>query len=162
MKKAQHFSSHLPALIHTLAKTTGDVLELGTGLFSTPFLHYLCVPKKRLLVSVYNNQKYYESVLCFEHEYHKIIYTEDWAIPDLVRQWSVVFIDHGPPEQRRVDLLRFADLATYIVVHDTNGRQDTHYHFSTAWQDFKYVYTYNKFFPATTIVSNSMEIGDVD
>ena len=43
--------SHLPVLIKMVLMTDGPILELGTGFFSTPVLHWLCAEKKRKLVS---------------------------------------------------------------------------------------------------------------
>lgn len=159
LKKAHHFSSHIPALIYALERTNGDVLELGTGIFSTPFLHYWCDYKKRNLVSVENDLNFYNMSKCFEGEFHKIFYTENWDTPYLECSWDIVFIDHAPPEQRRVDLMRFSNLSKYIIVHDTNGRQEKHYHLSNLWKEFKYIKTFN-YFPMTTIVSNFYELKD--
>ena len=162
MKKAAHFCSHLPVLYHALERTSGDVLELGTGLFSTPFLHYHCVPRGRTLISVDNNAKWLEISRSFEHPQHQLILTNDWHLPELERPFDVVFIDHAPPEQRKVDLLKYANLAKFIVIHDTNGRQDRHYHLREVWSQFRNVYHYGKFFPQTTIVSNFEKITHVD
>ena len=162
MKKANHFCSHLPVLYHALTHTTfGDVLELGTGLFSTPFLHYHCVPRERMLISVDNDAKWLEVSRSFEHPYHKLILTDDWNLPELIRPFDVVFIDHFPPEQRKIDLLKYANLAQFIVIHDTNGRQERHYHLKDVWKEFKYVNHYGKFFPQTTIVSNFRDVSNV-
>src|SRR3954454_11711777 len=35
-------STHFPVLIKLIQMTDGPVLELGSGLFSTPLLHWLC------------------------------------------------------------------------------------------------------------------------
>ena len=43
MKIFAGWGSHLPVLIHLMNHTTGDVLELGTGLYSTPYLHHACL-----------------------------------------------------------------------------------------------------------------------
>lgn len=165
MKKAAHYSSHFPALLWALSHTAGDVLEMGGGLFSTPLLHYFCVPRGRQLVTVDNDQKWLENVCSFEHPLHRLVLTNNWDAADweqpVGKLWDVVFIDHAPREQRRVDLLRYADRARFIVIHDTNGRQDRHYHLMELWPQFKYAYHYGKFFPQTTIVSNFAPIVDI-
>lgn len=161
MKKAAHFSSHLPMLWYALSQTTGAVLELGAGLFSTPFIHYYCIPRGRPVVTVDNQSRWLETVRSFEHPLHALILTTDWHLPELECPFDVVFIDHAPPEQRRIDLLKYASLAQYLVVHDTNGRQDRHYHLREVWPQFKYWRQDGRFFPATTIASNFREIGDV-
>lgn len=161
MKKYHHYSSHFPALMHAVSRTDGAVLELGAGLFSTPLLHYMCVPRGRRLVSVENNARWFDSVKGFECELHKLILTDDWNTPEIQQNWDVVFVDQAPPLARRDSILRFAHLAKYIVIHDTNGRQDRHYHLREIWPLFKHVEYYGKVFPATTIVSNFEPIGKI-
>ena len=52
------WGSHLPILIKLVGETTGDILELGIGLYSTPFLHWSCFPNKRKLVSYESAEGY--------------------------------------------------------------------------------------------------------
>ena len=51
MKIKPAWSSYLPLLIKVLQCSEGPVLELGTGLVSTPVLHWLCFDMGRELVS---------------------------------------------------------------------------------------------------------------
>jgi len=161
MKKYHHYSSHFPALLHVLSRTTGDVLELGTGLFSTPLLHYMCVPRGRKLVSVDNDPKWLDNVRGFECDLHELILTDDWKLTQLERAWDVVFVDQAPASARRESVIQFSNLAKFIVVHDTNGRQDKHYHLREVWKSFKYLSYYGDVFPATTVVSNFEPIGEI-
>ena len=48
-KTTKDWSSHLPVLIKLMAMTSGDVLEVGTGIYSTPFLHWACFSQGRNL-----------------------------------------------------------------------------------------------------------------
>ena len=34
--------THLPVLMDIVSKTDGPILEIGTGVFSTPYLHWAC------------------------------------------------------------------------------------------------------------------------
>jgi hypothetical protein len=56
-----------------MGKTDGDVLELGLGVFSTPYLHYQCILSKRKLVS-YENCKpwmdFFTQRYGYQDEYH--------------------------------------------------------------------------------------------
>src|SRR3954465_681875 len=42
-------STHFPLLIKLVQMTQGPILELGSGLFSTPLLHWLCFEQEREL-----------------------------------------------------------------------------------------------------------------
>lgn len=112
------YSSHLPVLIKAVEKTDGDVLELGTGLFSTPVLHWLCNTNKRHLVSYDNDEEYFNIIKNYANDNHQIHLISNWNEIDIEVPWDVVFIDH--PEDRRIkDALRVANFAKYIVIHDT-------------------------------------------
>ena len=56
MNVSGRYGTHLPCLIKAMEKTTGDVLEMGMGIFSTPYLHYQCILTNRRLTS-YENDK---------------------------------------------------------------------------------------------------------
>lgn len=160
--KVHHFASHFPILLYALEKTKGAVLELGSGLFSTPLIHYYCDPRGRKVVTVESDATWYQNVaLLFQTANHEIRKTENWKEPDLERHFDVVFIDHAPADQRVVDLVKYANLATFIVIHDTNGRHEKHYHMKAEWSRFKYVYHYGGYFPQTTIASNTRKIGKI-
>ena len=60
MKYWPHWASHYPLLIKVMQITSGDVLELGMGMASTPLLHWLCFDTGRNLISYENNKKYYD------------------------------------------------------------------------------------------------------
>jgi hypothetical protein len=84
--------SHLPLLMKLLDQTNGPVLELGMGLFSTPFLHWACYEKKRSLVS-YENKKDFYDMFVFndkreignDYSYHDVCFVKDnnWDSIDL-------------------------------------------------------------------------------
>ena len=156
MRKAHRFSSHMPPLMAAINMTDGAVLEMGTGYFSTPVIHWMCVPNKRYVLSLENDPGW-EWTRAFAHEYHDFEMVADWDKVNIERPWSVAFIDHGPPERRRIDTLRLADHAQFIVIHDTNGRQDRHYHLHEIFPQFKYVYHFGGRFPQTTVLSNYVD-----
>ncbi len=117
--KFLHYSTHMPLLVKTLSLTSGDVLEMGVGLFSTPLLHWMCSPAGRRLVSYESDPSYYEVFKQFEDEYHKVVFVENWDDADIEKPWDVAFIDHAPALRRREDVRRLANLAKYIVIHDS-------------------------------------------
>lgn len=159
MKFNSHYSSHLPVLIKALLITQGDVLELGTGIFSTPIIHWLCVPHKRYVYSLEYDPKYLAMVENFGCEYHKIEIIQDWDKADIEKPWDVVLVDHSPGERRKVEIARLANLAKYIVAHDTEWRDERHYHYKEIYPLFKYRYDYYHK-PYTTVLSNLVDLKD--
>lgn len=157
---ACHYSSHMPLLMKALTLTSGDVLEFGTGHYSTPLLHWLCEGNRKLL-SVENDMRFYDNAMTFKSEWHDIWFVKDWDDERLDRKWGVVFIDHAPAIRRVSEVKRFAELARVVVLHDTDWRQAKHYPgMQDAYAMYKYVrhdHKGNKI-PGTTLLSNYIEV----
>jgi hypothetical protein len=147
------YGSHLPAVMMAVNKTDGPILELGMGLFSTPYLHFACYPNRRL-VSYDNDSEYYNLLQVFENDYHEICLVEDWDKINISRHWSVALVDHEPTSRRKVEIQRLVNFADYIVVHDTNPRLDAKYKYSAIYPLFKYRRDFNQKKPRTAILSN--------
>ena len=65
MKIHPKYGSYIPALLTALGKVDGDVLELGSGLYSTALLHWICLEQKRKLITYENDQRYFDlAMLC--------------------------------------------------------------------------------------------------
>lgn len=161
MKLKPAYSSHLPVLIKILSITTGDVVELGAGIYSTPVLHWMCSPKKRKLVSYDNSEKCLSlfNLRAFEDEFHKVVLVDNWDDVELEKQqWDVAFIDHSP-ERRAIEVARLAYLARYIIIHDSDWRNERHYHYKKIYGMFKYRYDYT-IRPWTTVLSNFVDLKD--
>ena len=120
-------ATHMPILAAVIAKTSGLILELGTGHFSTQLLHYMAKASNRKVVSVDTyelwNNYFAEHFVDENHKFictfNKLISTEFLSLVEWKDiQWDVAFIDHAPEIDRKkcIELLR--DNAKYIVIHD--------------------------------------------
>lgn len=150
------WGSHLPLLVKVMNISHGPVLELGTGLFSTPVLHWLCIDQNRELSSYENFRQYYELIKPFQSPSHKICYVENdnWKIVNFEStHWGIVFLDHHPKGRRGKEAMRLANKADYIVVHDAD-REGNPFHLDEAYPLFKYRYTWDRESPHTTVLSN--------
>lgn len=149
-------SSHFPMLIKAVQMSKGTVVELGSGIFSTPLLHWLCFENKRKLITYENYSHYYDLAKKFESDNHHIRFIKDWDEVEPNEHFSVVLIDHTPkrPRTRGMDLIKFKDHADYIVVHDTGPKIEAKYGYEEAWPYFKYRYDWKKHPYWTTVVSN--------
>lgn len=155
--KEERAGSHLVVLVKVFDKSDGDVLEVGTGLFSTPVLHWLSGIYHRHVYSYENNKEWYELAKKYESDYHHIIFIDDYSkIPK--KHFGMVFIDQSPSHSRRFVTRDFANLADYIVVHDTEIENQGHYHMERTLNTFKYRFDYTKAMPHTSVVSNQFEV----
>jgi len=162
MKCYPHWGSHLPTLIKVVQMTTGPILELGIGMFSTPVLHWLCYENKRELVSYEQEDWYLKLFRYFNNDYHKIIEVKDWDKIEIERPWDVVLVDHN--DDRRVDeIKRLVNHVNYIIVHDTGPGPITeaHYHYSKIFPLFKYRYDTEGTRNRTTVLSNFVDLNNL-
>src|SRR3990167_11435146 len=107
MRINKAWSSHLPILIKLLSITDGDVLEMGIGFYSTPYLHWACFEKRRL-VSYENNPQYYRynKGYTYGNPLHEMYLIDSWDQADIERPWDVALIDHSPEMRRQEEAKR--------------------------------------------------------
>ena len=157
MKFFKGWGSHLPILMKLVNMTDGDILELGTGIFSTPYLHWACFPDRNL-VSYESDEGYYKRAKKFEAPFHQIIQVRDWDEARIKRRWSIALVDHAPDSRRIVEIRKLARFALYVVAHDANLKLDRHYHYSEIYPLFKYRYHFTACSPETVVLSNFREV----
>ena len=155
-------ATHIPVLVRAFAKTKGDILEIGTGYFSTALLRWLCEMSGRTLYSYEHSPFWYAKAKATESDFHKVIKVETYDELPVDKQWGLVFIDHAPDYRRQVEIERFANNADMMVVHDTNPEHDKGYHYSNIWHLFKYRYDFKLFNPNTSVVSNFIDLKDFE
>jgi len=140
----------------------GPVMELGSGIFSTPLLHWLCAADKRKLVSYENNKEYYEFAKKFQSANHRIRFIENWNDIDTKTHWSVVLVDHTPPSKERgLEVMKLKDKADYIVIHDTGPKIQPKYGYEKVWPHFKYRHDWKECTQWTTVVSNFKDLSNL-
>ena len=148
-------ATHIPMLVRAFELSEGDVLEMGTGLYSTTILKWLCEVSGRTLYSYENDLKWYNRAIVTPVPFHKVIKVEDWDKAEIERPWGLAFIDHKSGKRRHIDIQRLANFAEYIVIHDTNPEAYREYHYERIWPLFKYIYHFKKYSGSyTSVVSN--------
>jgi predicted O-methyltransferase YrrM len=114
--------SHLPVLMKLVQMTSGPILELGYGMYSTHYLHWACYPTQRTLVTYESHPSWIDFAKQFHQENHTVHCVENWDEIDLSPPWSIAFVDHI--EERRALEARKLVHADYVVVHDSDGSID--------------------------------------
>lgn len=151
------YTTHMPMVIKLVQMTTGPVLELGSGIFSTPLFHWLCASDGRLLVTYEDVDEFYQFARKFRSKNHRIYFVEDWDKVDFTGHWDVVLVDHAT-DRRSVDTLRLKDSADYIILHDSEAPE--HYGYDKVYPHFKYVYHWRDCRAWTTVVSNTKDMSE--
>jgi len=168
------FFTHSPVIAKCVANTTGPILELGTGVYSTAFLSFLAAPRRivsldtdlnwlaKLKTHFESDNHEFKHVDCGNkvEKYHQIM---DEFVGQYSEPWAFVFIDHGLISERKTDIERFKDIAEIIAVHDSSytanpGHDARTYQYNAHTDQFKYTYEYTKFWPYTCVMSNRNDL----
>lgn len=152
--------SHLAILIQVMQYVDGPIVELGTGLYSTPFLHWACVPTRRELFSYESAESFMLFAESFQNDHHHVVHVDDWDDVDLSPRWGLAFVDHAPASRRVIDIRRLRH-AEFIVVHDTttpNRRHNRIYNYRSIRRLFRYRFERVDDTIGTTVFSNTYDV----
>jgi len=162
MNVSLNYGTHLAPLIATVRKTSGSILELGMGVFSTPFLHYIAVLDNRRVVSVENFKDWSEFFFSkYSHKNHEIKVIPSWGDLDVNGNWDVVLVDQTPDLARIEAVKKLADKARYIIIHDSTPKYESHYHYSEIYPLFKYRKDWTLDRNHATVLSNFVDLEDL-
>jgi len=147
------WSTHIPMIGSIFVKSTGPILEMGCGYYSTYMLHEMCKHGKRKLVSLEEKLDWVKKFMFLNNEFHLVQHVKDWSSFSLIDEfkWGMVLVDHAPGERRKFDIERLKDKADYLIVHDS---QEAGYKYETVLPSFKYRFDYKLLSTWTTVVSN--------
>ncbi|MBN1168259.1 hypothetical protein JXA63_00055 [Candidatus Woesebacteria bacterium] len=155
MKYHKPWTTHIPMLIKAVQITDGPVLEIGSGPFSTPLLHWLLAEANRKLVTYESDKEYFNAAQRFKSRSHSIRFVENWDKVDFGKNhWSVCLIDHEI-ERRQIESVRLKNIVDFFVLHDTNHPD---YGYDNVWPHFKHIHHWKYCRPWTSVVSNFKSI----
>lgn len=144
------YNSHLPLLKRCLDATQSAIIELGSGLYSTPLLCEYAAENGRVFLSFDNNKEWSEQTGAIH---------VDWNSNEWIRNCGVVFIDEAPAEHRKVSIEAFRNIADVIIVHDTQPSADYVYGLSDILKTFKYrIDLTPEGNPNSTALSNTIDL----
>lgn len=145
-----NYSTHQEALMLAFSRTTGKVLELGCGYYSTPLLYHLCRATGREFVSVDSHPDWVG-----QFTEYGVSQTVDWKVGHLDAQ--LVLVD-GPvkPVNRGAMIERYKD-AQVLVVHDSEPENRHKYDYDD-FSGFRYVRHFIRQWPNTTLLSNQIDV----
>lgn len=156
ISRAGGAASHLPLLALALSLADGSVLELGCGLYSTPFLHRACRIGDRQLYTVDTDAGWLNRVREYTSNAHHMIHAPDLPACDLLQKdWAVAFVDHAdaPSRGTTADLLR--GRAKLVICHDTQSPVDR---YEPAFAKYKYRLDDKRFRAWSTLVSDTVDL----
>ena len=158
MKISIRYASHLPVLTKIVELTDGPILELGTGLYTTPYLHFACLPSGRQLTSYESNADWIRYFKDCRSDFHTVNFISEWNSLNTSCFWDIVLVDHSPDSRRKDEVKRLANKAKYLILHDSDLENDTLYKYSEVYPLFKYRFDYTICKPHTTVLSNFVDL----
>lgn len=159
LKDVANWDNHRFLLWPALEATTGEVIEMGMGQGSTPFLHQYCKDANRKLFSYESSLEWAMKFQDNISEGHHVMHVHDWDAVSLRHPFpDVVLIDHAPGERRKTDISLFAWKAKFIVCHDTEPAADHGYQMRAELSKFKYIKEYQSPGAWSTVVSNFIDV----
>ena len=159
VKINMRYGSHLPILMKIAQITSGPILELGGGLWSTPFLHWECFRTERKLVTYEHHPVYYRSLEQYRRPWHEVFLAEDWDAIDISGPWSLALVDHDPLDRRPIEAGRLLH-ADYVVFHDATDPARDRHDYPSVWRKFKYQHLFNKVGSPSMILSNKHDLSN--
>jgi hypothetical protein len=151
------WSTHMPVLLQLLQKTDGSILEVGSGVYSTPLLHWFCSFTNRKLVTYESDKSFIHFAKQYETDFHKVHFIENYQnIP--LDYYTIALIDHNGHD-RGLTAIHLKDNVTFIVLHDSNVIKRNSY--DKAFPNFKWRKDFTQYVPWTTILSNSNDLANV-
>lgn len=117
------YATHLQALITTALRTTGPILELGCGDYSTPLLAAFANEQGRRLLVQASDWRWlsrYEALGGEQVEIEQVDW-KTWTPPVAEPKWGFVFLDS---EQNTADRIRhlpaLLEVTDLVVLHDAD------------------------------------------
>lgn len=151
------FSTHQRSLVVSAANTSGPVLELGSGWYSTPLLHELCKPSGRVLFTIDDSEEWVSQFRNLETRSHSIKHVPLWE--DAVfsePRYGLVFVDHAPAHRRKEEILRLIDVTDVFVVHDWEDKES--YGYDVIESMFEFISVDNSHVAQTAILSSKIDV----
>jgi hypothetical protein len=146
------YGTHQPLLIHMINETSGNVLEFGMGVYSTPLLHFICHLQGRFMLSLETDKDWFDKF----PKYTRMLINPEIQLREygfMNMNFSVALIDGNPLRFRQTFIEAMKDNVDYFVVHDTEvGEHDELYDYD--FSGFKNIYEFKEILPNTCILSN--------
>lgn len=150
-------ATHQRALVAAAMKTTGPILELGMGWYSTPILHEIAAAQGRMLISADHNHEWilpFRSMASPTHVIHPVGWWGDFNPKE--ERFGLIFVDHAPACRREDEIRRFLSRGDVFVLHDTEEKFA--YGYNRTIDMFKYRCLDSIHEAQTMIVSNVVDV----
>ena len=152
-------ASHVSVLAGVTHASSGPVLELGAGAYSSPILHWLCGLQGRRLLTIEADADWMKIMDCYASALHEFKLSPTPSEDEqLGESWGMAFVDAKGQEKSKC-LMKLHHVPI-VVVHDTHPHWLKHYGFAEELPMWKYRLTCKcePFGNWTTVVSETVDV----
>jgi hypothetical protein len=153
------YGSHALPLIVSALTTTGDILELGIGKYSTPALNKIAKLQKKFLLSTESDQKWMENFVNLNDSVNHLILSSNSDCANGIninKRWGLVFVDHLQANTRHLDIIKYAEKAEIVIAHDSEKNSQGYYLYDKAYPYFTYHCKFSLVLPGGRYISTSV------
>lgn len=179
------WASHQPVLFDAISRTSGPILELGAGDFSTRQIDELAIKRGLRVWTIDGYKEWLDKFADVRSDRHILSFLSPNGLREFFLQdstkWGVVFIDYGDWNIRVEAMLKYKDTAEYLVMHDcdyfaANGMFGTeieplnNFELRTGKRDYSdmfkwwiefFVEGWEQYIPPTLLASNTVSLDGI-
>ena len=129
-------------------RTTGAILELGAGNYSTPLIHEIAMSQGRRVLTLDNSGSWLSAFAHLANDEHHFRLVSSWDEWHPTEEYGLAFIDHGPCDRREAESRRLLSSVDVFVMHDT---EDPAYGYGRVHCIMDHLETDTRHIPWTTV-----------
>ena len=159
---ADLYATHQRMLVKYLMRTTGPIVEIGCGDYSTPLIHEIASAQGRTVLTLESNADWLNRFSDYKTDWHSLQHVESWDDWQPAGRYGLAFIDHTPGNRRPAEYLKLRDVTDILILHDTEARG---YDWQTIYSHIDHIETDADIKPSTTVLrglNSSVQFPDVE
>lgn len=143
------YATHQRLLTKYLIRTTGPIVELGCGDYSTPIIHEIAAAQGRTVRTLESDAGWLNKFADMKTEWHTMEHVASWDAVEYSGRIGLAFIDQTPGHTRPIEFMKLREVADVLILHDTEA---TEYNWRSAYRAFDHIETDAAQRPSTTVL----------
>lgn len=143
------YATHQRLLTKYLMRTTGPIVELGCGDYSTPIIHEIAAVQGRTVRTLESDAGWLNKFSGYKTDWHTLELVTSWDAVRYEDRIGLSFIDQTPGHTRPTEFLKLREVADVLILHDT---ESTGYNWRSVYSEFDHIETNTTQRPATTVL----------
>jgi len=143
------YSTHQRLLVKYLMRTSGPIVEIGCGNYSTPIIHEIAAAQGRTVLTLDSDAAWLSKFAKYTTPWHTFQHVTSWDDWSPSGKFGLVFIDHTPGNRRPIEFIKLRDVSDVLILHDTEAGG---YDWKTIYPFVDHIETDADVRPSTTVL----------